>query len=81
MADTKFVDGVEMPLSAADIAQRDADRVAWLAGAAGRATLEKISALEAAVTQRRLREAALTPEGKDWLAAQDAKIAAERAKL
>ena len=38
----------------------------------------QILALEATVTQRRLREAALTEEGKAWLAGLDAQIAALR---
>ena len=40
----------------------------------------QILALEATVTQRRLREAALTDEGKAWLADVDAQIAALRAQ-
>ncbi len=40
----------------------------------------RILALEATVTQRRLREAALTEEGKTWLADLDARIAALRAQ-
>ena len=38
----------------------------------------QILALEATVTQRRLREAALTDEGKAWLADVDAQVAALR---
>jgi len=40
----------------------------------------QIQALEATVTQRRLREAALTEAGKAWLADVDAQIAALRAQ-
>jgi len=40
----------------------------------------QIAALEATVTQRRLREAALTETGKAWLADLDAQIAALRAQ-
>ena len=40
----------------------------------------QILALEATVTQRRLREAALTDEGRAWLADLDAQIAALRAQ-
>jgi hypothetical protein len=43
--------------------------------------LAEIAAIEATITNRRLREAALTAEGKAWLAQQDAAIAALRAKL
>jgi len=40
----------------------------------------RIQALEASVTQRRLREAALTEAGKAWLADVDAQIAVLRAQ-
>jgi len=40
-----------------------------------------IQVLESQVTNRRLREATLTTEGKAWLTDQEALIAAERAKL
>lgn len=46
-----------------------------------RAILREIAALEATVTQRRMREAALTDQGKTWLAAVDAQIAALRVQL
>ena len=41
----------------------------------------KITALEYAVTQRRLRDAHLTEDGKKWLEDQEKLIAVERAKL
>ena len=43
--------------------------------------LAQISALEATVTQRRLREAVTTVDGKAWLANVDTQIAALRAQL
>lgn len=43
--------------------------------------LEQITAIESTITNRRLREATLTEEGKAWLAAKDAEIAALRAQL
>ncbi len=43
--------------------------------------LAQISALEATVTNRRIREAALTVEGKDWLASVDSQIAVLRGEL
>lgn len=43
--------------------------------------LAEIAALEATVTNRRLREAALTEDGKAWLADVDARIAALRGTL
>ena len=42
---------------------------------------QNIDALEAQVTNRRLREAALTDEGKAWLQNIEDQIAIERAKL
>lgn len=41
----------------------------------------KIAEAEAQITPRRLREAVLTQAGRDWLAAQEEKIKAERGKL
>lgn len=43
--------------------------------------LEQIAALEAQVTQRRLREAVLTPEGATWLTDIENQIAALRGGL
>lgn len=43
--------------------------------------LERIAAVEVTITPRRMREATLTDEGKEWLAARDAEIAALRAQL
>ena len=43
--------------------------------------LSEIAALEATVTQRRVREAALTDAGKAWLAGVDSQIAALRTQL
>lgn len=41
---------------------------------------DRIRAVESQITARRLREAILTQEGRDWLAAKEAEIAAERVK-
>lgn len=54
---------------------------AWPAVAAQQSALAEIARLEGEVTQRRIREALTTQDGADWLAAQEALIAAERAKL
>lgn len=43
--------------------------------------LAQIAQLEASITNRRIREAALTVEGKDWLLAIDAQITALRGEL
>jgi hypothetical protein len=42
---------------------------------------EQIRTIEATITPRRLREAVLTAEGKTWLEAADAQIAALRATI
>ena len=57
-----------------DTVQADADAIVS-------AAKNEITRLEAEITPRRLREAVLTQAGADWLAAQEALIAAERAKL
>ncbi len=41
---------------------------------------DRIRAVESRITDRRIREALLTQEGRDWLAAREAEIAAERKK-
>lgn len=56
-----------IPLSSEELYKRDA--------------LSQIAALEAQVTQRRLREAVLTPEGSDWLETIESQIATLRATL
>ena len=43
--------------------------------------LDQIKALEATVTQRRLRESVTTVDGKAWLTNVDTQIAALRAQL
>ena len=45
------------------------------------AIMDKIEALEAEVTQRRLRDSVLTADGKTWLTNKEAEIATERGKL
>lgn len=47
----------------------------------GSSVLSQISALEGQVTQRRLREAVLTPEGATWLTDIENQIAALRGGL
>jgi len=60
-----------------DLAELEA---AWLIYQAQAPVLLEIARLEAEVTARRIREATLGTDG-GWLAAQDALIAIERAKL
>ena len=42
---------------------------------------QQIAEIEASITDRRLREAMLSPTGKSWLAERDTEIAALRAKI
>jgi len=69
------------PFTPEEESQRDADEAAWEAAKPQLETLAKIAVLEIQVTQRRLREAALTDEGKAWLQNIEDQIAAERARL
>lgn len=71
----------QVPLTEAELAEIEAARPALAAEAARKAILAEIAALEATVTPRRLREAALTEAGKAWLADVDAQIAVLRASL
>ena len=72
--------------TAAEKAEIAAAEEEWAAGAATRAAKSAILAFEAEITQRRQREAAAddaggTQAGRDWMSAQNALIATERAKL
>lgn len=44
-------------------------------------SMETLRQIERTITNRRLREAVLTPEGADWLAEKEAEIASIRAIL
>lgn len=79
--DGKYVAGRVVPLTPAEQAARDAEVMAWQAGGPRRAAMAEIIRLENEVTQRRLRDAVLTQAGADWLAAQEAAIAVQRAIL
>ena len=86
---TRMSDGASIP---ADPANMDyAQYLAWVEAGGipdpvdppdpREAILAEIAALEATVTNRRLREAALTEDGKAWLADVDARIATLRTNL
>lgn len=64
------------PASAAEV-----EAVQRTTPTASQIVLAQISALEASVTQRRIREATLTEAGRLWLQNVDAQIAALRASL
>lgn len=68
-------------LDDADLAQAALDKAAAEAAAPRGLILAQIATLEATITNRRLREAALSDSGKAWLADVDAQIAALRAQL
>lgn len=55
----RVVDGVVLPLTDAELALKAGDDLAWHADSVSRAALLAIADLEAMVTPRRLREAAL----------------------
>jgi len=72
-------------LSARDTPREWAAMLAWGApipfALPAPSIVSQILALEATITERRLREAVLTDEGKVWLASVDAQIAALRGQL
>lgn len=85
----RVIDGASIP---PDTSNRDyAEYLAWLAAGGvpdpvdppdqRQIILDQITAMEASVTNRRLREAALTDAGRAWLADVDAQIAALRAQM
>jgi len=80
-APVKFENGAYVNLTAEEVTQRQADEAAYEAEKPRVAVLTEIQRLEALETPRRLAEAMLTQEGKDWLQASRDQIAAERAKL
>lgn len=70
----------ERPLTDEENAEADAADAVWEAGAAKRAAIDQIKALEQTVTERRIREAILGTDG-GWLANTNSQIAALRAQL
>jgi hypothetical protein len=82
----KIVDGKRVELTESEIDACVAAEEAWAAGASERAIKQKILELETEITQRRQREAGPddaggSQSGRDWMKAQEAKIATERGKL
>jgi hypothetical protein len=76
----------DIPFTAEEEAEWDAQEAAALANAPREAALAEISRLESTITPRRLREASAdtaagSAAGRTWLKEVDALIAAERAKL
>lgn len=81
MGRIKIENGVEVPFTPEEEAQRDAEEAAWATGQVKRDALAQIKALEGSVTPRRIREAALSDAGKAWLANVDNQIATLRGQL
>ena len=76
----KNVNGVNVPFTAEEETQRDAEEQAWADGAAVRDATEEIHRLESTVTPRRIREMT-TADGAKWVDDVEKLIAIERAKL
>ena len=81
MAMTKMVNGVATDLTAEEEAQKNAEDKIWADGASVRNARDEIERLENTITNRRLRDALASDEGKVWVAEVEAKIATERGKL
>lgn len=86
MALMKLLNGAEVPLTADEEARYKAEAAQILADAPKVAAQAEINRLEATITQRRQREAGAddaggSQSGRDWMKAQEAKIATERGKL
>lgn len=81
MTYTTNVNGAVRPCTTEEIAEIEAREAAWEAGRAKREAVAQIAALEAQVTQRRLREAVLSPEGGAWLQSIEKQIATLRSTL
>ena len=82
----KTVNGERVELTKLEIDACVAQEEEWEKGAATRAAMSAILALEAEITQRRQREASSddaggSQAGRDWMKAQEAKIVTERGKL
>ena len=81
MAMTKMVNGVATDLTAEEEAQKNAEDKIWADGASVRNARDEIERLENTITNRRLRDALASDEGKVWVAEVEVKIATERGKL
>jgi hypothetical protein len=82
MPRTKYVAGIgTVALTEAEEIIRDAEEKAWNDGKVSRDAMYEIKNLEDSITNRRLREALATDEGKTWVAGVETLIAVERGKL
>ena len=81
MARHKVVDGVQVPFTPEEEAERDLQEAQWETTAPVREARKAIKDLESLETDRRKAEAILTEEGKLWLQNNRAQITALRAQL
>lgn len=70
-----------VPFTPEEDAEADTRETEWASSRPRHDALARIFELEAEITQRRLRDAVFTQEGRDWLNAQEALIEIERVKL
>ena len=70
-----------VPYTEAEETARDAEEKAWVDGTPKREAIKEIRRLEGTITDRRLRDALATDEGKTWVAGVETLIAVERGKL
>lgn len=70
-----------VPFTPEEEAEARARETEWASSRPRHDAIARIYELEAEITQRRLRDAVLTQEGRDWLNAQEALIEIERVKL
>ena len=85
MARTKCIankdGGARVALTEAEEIVRDTEEKAWSDGAVKREAKEEINPLEESITNRRLRDALASDDGKTWVAAVETLIRVERGKL
>ena len=73
--------GTSVALTEAEEIIRDAEEKTWADAKPHRDATKEIQRLEGTITNRRLREALATDDGKTWVADVETLIAVERGKL
>lgn len=81
MNDVNLIDGVEVPLTDAEQAEKDAKEAAALAAQPNALIKQQIVDLEATITERRRDEAILGQDTTGWLANVRLQITALRERL
>ena len=80
MARMKNINGVNVPFTAEEESQADADAKKWADGKVKRHAMNEIQRLESTVTPRRIRDMT-TADGAKWVDDVEKLIAVERVKL